>query len=110
MAKTLNFNELKKKYFTVILPDDKKTTLRIGTPTKAIFDEFTSIKDTLEGDGVEDEALNELYNICAKLLSHNKGGIKISRDEVAELFDFEDIIIFIRAYTDFISEVTNSKN
>lgn len=110
MAKTLNFNGLKKQYLTVVLPDDKKTTLMVGTPTKAIFDEFTSIKDSLEGDNMEEEALNELYGICAKLLSRNKGGIKISKETVAELFDFEDVIVFIRAYTDFIHEVTNSKN
>lgn len=110
MAKTLDFKALKKQYMTVKLADEKNTTLMISTPTKAILDSFLSMKDNLSEENLGDEAIEELYEIVAKIMSHNKGGIKISKEKIEELFDFEDITVFIRAYTDFISEVTGSKN
>lgn len=110
MAKTLDFKALKKQYMTVKLADEKNTTLLITTPTKAVLDSFLSMKDYLSEENVKDEAINELYEIVTKIMNHNKGGIKLSKKEIEEMFDFEDITIFIRAYTDFISEVTGSKN
>lgn len=110
MAKTLDFNTLKKQFLTVKLPDEKKTVLMIYTPTKAILDSFLNMKDNLSDDSIGDEAIEELYEIVAKIMSCNKGGVKVTKETIEELFDFEDIIVFIKAYTEFISEVTNSKN
>jgi hypothetical protein len=110
MSKSLDFNKLKKQYLTVTLADEEKTVLMITTPTKNILDDFLSMKDSLSDENIGEEALNELYNIVAKILSRNKAGIEISPKKVKDTMDFEDVIILIRAYTDFISEVSNSKN
>ena len=110
MAKTLDFNTLKKQFLTVKLPDENKTTLMIYTPTKAILDSFLNMKDNLSDGTIGDEAIEELYEIVAKIMSCNKGGVKVTKEMIEELFDFEDVVIFIKAYTEFISEVTNSKN
>lgn len=110
MAKTLDFKALKKQYLTVKLGDEKNTVLMVGTPTKAVLDSFLSMKDSISEGNTGDEAIEELYEIVARIMSHNKGGIKISKEEIEELLDFEDITVFVRAYTDFISEVTGSKN
>ena len=110
MAKSLNFNKIKKNYFTVTLADEKETTLMICTPTKEIMDEFIALKDSLDDEKMEKDAITELYELCTKIINRNKGGIKITRKELEAMFDFEDIILFIRAYTEFINELTNSKN
>ena len=113
MAKALKFNNVKKTYLTVTLADKDNTTLLIGTPTKAIMDDLVALQDSLEGISDEEasiEATEELYGACAKLMSRNKGGIKISKEYLEEVFDFEDIIIFFNAYMDFIAEVTGGKN
>lgn len=110
MAKSLNFNNLKKQYFTVTLPNDEATTLMICTPTKAIMDEFISMQDNLSAESMGNNAINELYSLCAKIMSRNKGGIEITTEKLVNILDFEDIILFIRGYTEFITEVTNSKN
>ena len=110
MAKTLDFKALKKQYMTVKLADENNTTLMICTPTKAVLDSFLSMKDNLTEENLGDEALEELYEIVAKIMSHNKGGVKVSKEKIDKMFDFEDIIVFIRAYTDFINEVTSLKN
>ena len=110
MAKTLDFKALKKQYLTVKLAVEKNTVLMITTPTKSVLDGFLSMRDSMEDGALGDEAINELYNIVAKIMSHNKNGVKISKEKIEEIMDYEDIIIFIRAYTDFIAEVTGSKN
>lgn len=110
MGKTLDFNKLKKQYMTVTLADENNTVLMIGTPTKAILDNFLGLKDSLTAENMGDDAIDELYDICAQIMNRNKTGVKVSKTQIQELFDFEDIIYFIRAYSEFISEVSNSKN
>lgn len=113
MSKPLNFNNVKKQYLTITLADAKKTTLMIGTPTKALMDDLILLQsslETLSKDENNTEAMDDLFNACAKVMSRNKAGIEITKEYLEEIFDFEDIIIFFNAYMDFISEVTNQKN
>ncbi len=113
MAKALNFNNVKKQYLTVVLADDKKTTLLVGTPTKAVMDDLARLQgslETLSEDETNVDATDDLYEACAKILSRNKAGVKVTKEYLAEIFDFEDIIIFFSNYMEFISEVTNQKN
>ena len=113
MSKPLDFNKVKKRYLTVTLADEKQTTLMIGTPTKAIMDELIVLQssfETLSEDDTNAEATDDLYNACAKIMSRNKGGIKVTKNELAEILDFEDILIFFNAYMDFIGEITEIKN
>lgn len=111
MAKTLDFTTRKKEYLTVKLNDEKKTVLLIGTPTKKILDEFISINDQIsESEGADKEAVNDLYRVCARVMSFNKGGIKITAEDLGEFFDLEDVMTFFNAYSDFMASVTNVKN
>jgi hypothetical protein len=111
MSNVLDFTTRKKEYLTVKLDDPKKTVLMVSTPTKGILDEFIAINENLtEEDGADVEALNDLYRICAKVLSFNKGGIEITPEYLATFFDVDDIQYFIKGYTSFISSITNAKN
>lgn len=113
MAKALNFNTVKKTYFTVTLNDDAQTTLMIGTPTKAIIDDLIALQGSIANineDETSQETTDDLYRACAKLMSRNKQSITITPDYLGEIFDFEDILIFFNAYMDFVSEITNLKN
>lgn len=110
MAKTLDFNKSKKQYLPIILPDADKTKLQLKTPTKGLLTELmTMIPDTTGGLPSEED-LNQLYEFCATLMSRNKEGKTVTREYLAELLDFEDIIAFFEAYTDFVVEVSGSKN
>lgn len=113
MAKPLNFKMAKKHYLTVTLPDEKGTTILVGTPTKRLMDDLTVLQSSLEA--IEEntdntEALDDLYNSCAKIMSRNKTGAVITKEQLEECFDYEDIIIFFTAYVEFIDELANSKN
>lgn len=110
MAKTLDFNALKKKYLTVKLADENNTVLMIKTPTKRILDRFTAMKNTTTESMMDEDAVDVLYDLIADILSHNKGGVIVSREDIENAMDYEDIVVFIRTYMEFINEVINSKN
>ena len=112
MSKSLNFNKITKKYFTVTLPDEKSTTILVAMPTKALLRELTGLK--IDANIVNDNdglgALDEIYHICARLMSRNKVNVKITKEYLEEIFDFEDILIFLKEDMGFISEAISVKN
>lgn len=113
MAKPLNFNKVKKSYLPVTFADDKETTILVGTPTKGVMDDLTVLQANFEEigeDGANENATGEIFEACAKIMSRNKAGVKITREYLESVFDFEDVVIFFRAYMDFISEVVHEKN
>ena len=113
MAKMLNFNNVQKQFLTITLADEKNTTLLIGTPTKAIMDDLTLLQTSMVSVNDSEsnkEVTDDLYSACARVMSRNKAGVKITKEFLSEIFDFEDILIFFNAYMDFIHEVTGSKN
>lgn len=107
MAKTLNFKTLKKSYLTVTLIDG--TVLMIGTPTKKVYDDLRTMDDLINNSD-DVEAMDELYKVTAAVMSRNKTGKEITNEYIAELMDFEDIIIFYNAYLEFVGELSNQKN
>lgn len=113
MTKTFDFNAVKKRYLTVKLADDKNTTLFVGTPTKSIMDEIMRLQTdftAMNENGSNDEIMTDLYDVCAKIMSRNKAGVKISTEYLENLLDFEDMLLFFNAYVGFIEEITNAKN
>lgn len=113
MAKALNFNNIKKNFWTVTLNDEKKTTLFIGMPTKGVMDNLLIIKEHLDSvteDEVDTETMDILYEAVAKVMSRNKANIQITGEFIGEIWDFEDIMIFFHSYMGFIEETVNQKN
>ena len=113
MTRSLNYNTIKKQYLNITLADEKNTVLMIGTPTKAVMNSLLTLADTFKDVNEEDvspEIMDSLYEACAKIMSANKCGIKITTKDLEELFDFEDIFLFYTTYMNFVSEITSSKN
>ena len=112
MAKILDFNKIKKQYMTVILPDEKKTTLLIGTPTKNLMSELEIIQSNLVAidNGDDSVVIDELYSASAKSMSLNKAGVKITKGKLEKLFDIEDLVIFFSEYMEFVTSIANQKN
>ena len=109
MAKMLDFSKAKKP--TLPVKFDDGTMIHVYTPSKAEFDEMTDAQEyfetALDGDR---ESLQRLYDITARLMSNNKMGREITVDELAGYLDVSDLVLFFRAYAQFISEVINEKN
>lgn len=109
MGKALDFNKVKKSFLTVTLPDKDLTTLFILTPTKAIMDEFQLLQDSIT-DESKGEVMDDMYKICAKIMSRNKANIVITPGQLEKCLDVEDLIIFINTYSNFLRGITNQKN
>ena len=112
MAKALNLNTVKKEYLPVTFPDDKKTTIFVGTPTKAVMTNLMVMQAGIEDidEDATPEMIDDLFEACAQIMSRNKTGAKITREFLESVFDFEDIVLFFMAYREFLSEVLGSKN
>lgn len=111
MAKSLDFTKMKKKYLPVTLSDG--TPLLIGMPTKAVMGSLLTMQSSVEmltEDETNLEALDMMFESCAKIMSRNKMGIPVDQKKLEEMFDFEDILIFFTEYMDFVTEVTTQKN
>ena len=114
MSKPLNFNNVKKRYLTVTLADEKQTTVMISAPTKRVLSALIGLKDTMkeieDTNNISEEILDELYSLTAEIMSHNKGGVKIQEELLEEVVDFDDIMTCFDADMDFMNEETVGKN
>ena len=110
MSKSLNFNNIEKRYLTVTFADEKETTILVTMPTKGLLRELTNLNTALTATEDDLGTLDELYIMCAKVMSRNKGGVVITKEFLEEIFDFEDILIFLKEYMSFIGEVAGRKN
>ncbi|MEE3428425.1 MAG: hypothetical protein VZQ55_05610 [Ruminococcus sp.] len=111
--KKLNFNTVKKSYFTVTLADEANTTIMIACPTKALVDDLMAFENSLKvvnEEEITDTSMDDLYRTCAKLMSRNKTGKVITKEYLEQIFDIEDINLFYVSYMDFVYEIANSKN
>lgn len=108
---TLDFRKQKKNYLKVTLNDEKETNLSIMQPTKELFEKMVSMSEEI-GDlaGSDLDALDEVYGVCAELMSRNKEGIVVSKSNLENTLDFEDIVIFLNAYSTFVAGIIQGKN
>ncbi len=109
MPKMLDFSKAKKP--TLPIKFDDGSMIHIYTPSKVEFDEMTEAQEyfdtAIDGDR---ESLHRIYDITARLMSNNKTGREITVDELAGYLDVSDIVVFFRAYAQFIAEVIAEKN
>lgn len=110
MAQVLDFNKVKKSYLTIILPDEEQTKLSLMTPTKKLLNELSEMLPEETGEMPSEEDLESLFELTARLMSRNKTGKQITAEQLSDCLDFEDLVAFFNAYTEFVSNIANSKN
>lgn len=109
----LNFNKMKKEYLTVTFPDDN--TIMVSTPSKAVMEELMEFKGTfsrLKEDSTDMGVINALYDMCAKVMTNNKGGVSITADYLSKQLDIMDLMTFFNSYMEYIDKIrgANAKN
>lgn len=114
MAKTLDFNTLKRPSLRLVMQDEAKTTIDVSTPTEGMVEELTTAMPELDAVLQSGDAsmVQAIYDLAARLISCNRNFMKITAEELRDKYklNLEDLVIFYSAYLDFIDEVTNSKN
>lgn len=109
----LDFNNIKKASLEIILNDDKQTKLHLHTPSKKLLTELVELSKGLNDiteDNFNIEDVEQIYNLCSKVISRNRENISISCEKLENIFDMEDIVIFLQAYIEFTTSVQDSKN
>lgn len=109
----LDFNKINKTYLTITLTDGK--TYMLTTPTKRLLNKILSMDSILktseeENTSINGETIDSLYEISAEIMSTNKTNTKVSSEELANLMDIEDLMLFFNTYMSYIEKVTNLKN
>lgn len=108
---TLDFRKQKKKYLKITLNDEQETKLSLLQPTKQLFDKMVTMSQEIEErEEMDSDALDEVYGVCAELMCRNKEGIVVSKNNLEDTLDFEDIVIFLQAYGSFVAGAIHGKN
>ncbi|MBR3690849.1 MAG: hypothetical protein IKL97_07120 [Eggerthellaceae bacterium] len=108
---SLDFRKTKKNYLKVTLNDDAETNLSIMQPTKELFERMVAMSEEVANiSGSDLEALDEVYGVCAELMSRNKEGLIVSKSNLEATLDFEDIVMFLQAYSAFVAGIVHGKN
>lgn len=111
MAKTLDFNSIKRPTLPVVMMDEERTQIRLSTPTEAMVEELQAILPELTRES-DANAIALWYELAAKLFSCNFDGIVVTTQDLRGKYRMgsDHLIIFFSAYTDFINEISNAKN
>ena len=101
--------------FRVTLPVDGKV-LHLRMPTKTVADRFADIGDRMErfaaGAQTEDD-VDALCDFAAVLLTNcteNQSGADFPASAVKNRMTLDDVVIFVTAYMEWMTEVLTSKN
>ena len=105
----LDFTKSVKQHFPVNMIDNQ--TIRVRMPTKRVFAALIELQDKLAKlvtlNSNISAQLDEIYGLCATILSNNLDQKEISSDYLSDLLDLEDLRIFYKAYADFVNSVLN---
>lgn len=110
----LDFNKINKTYLTVALTNGK--TYMITTPTKGLLNKILAMDNLLKTNGDVDamdfdpQTIEDLYTISAEIMSINKTKTIVTSEELGEMWDIEDLILFFNTYMSYIESVANKKN
>jgi hypothetical protein len=110
----LDFNKINKTYLTITLTNGK--TYMLTTPTKKLLNNILAMDNLLKANGNVDamdfdpQTIEDLYSISSEIMSINKTKTIVTSDELGEMWDIEDLILFFNTYMSFIESVANSKN
>jgi len=105
----LDFTKSVKQHFPVNMIDNQ--TIRVRMPNKKSFAALIALQDKLARlvtlNANIAAQLDEIYDLCATILSNNLDQKEISSEYLSDLLDLEDLRIFSKAYTDFVNSVLN---
>lgn len=98
--------------FAVTLPPDGKC-LHLRTPTKAVADRFAQLGEMLERMGKGRHTLDDieqLYLLTSMLLANNTDGTLMTVADARERMTTDDVVGFLTAYMEWLTDIIKSKN
>lgn len=103
-----DMNSLVKRYFTITLEDGRK--LELEPPKLKVLKKISQLSKLDNGAELTTEDIESLSTAISLSLSKNRSNVKITSDEVEEMFDIDGMYDFLTKYFSWVSEIQNSKN
>lgn len=114
MAKTLDFNALKKPTLPIIMQDEQRTKIMVSTPTQGLVEQLEAAGPEFASmfDGGDVEGIKAAYDLAARLMSCNLSGILVTAEDLRDKYKLNlyDLMLFFGAYNDFLAEIESAKN
>lgn len=114
MAQLLDFNVHRPNILPVRLMDKKQTLINLVPPTLDLQEELEGHRDQLRvllGQD-NDEMVEALYDLAAKLMSCNRNYKKFTGEQLRTTYrmDVEDLAVFYLQYSAYLEEIEHAKN
>ncbi len=103
-----DMGNLVKRYFPMTLEDGRK--LEIEPPKLKVLKKIAHLSKLTSGEDLTEEDIESLSSAISLALSKNKTNVKISPDEVEDMFDIPSMFDFLTKYFNWVGEIQNSKN
>lgn len=114
MAKTLDFNALKKPTLPLIMQDEQRTKILVSTPTQGLVEQLEAAGPEFESvfNGGDVEGIKAAYDLAARLMRCNLSGLQVTAEDLRDKYKMNlyDLMLFFGAYNDFLAEIENAKN
>ena len=110
-SRTFDCNKINRSLFNLKLKDDKVIIVKM--PTKGTFDKMTMIQDMITNSENETNfstSVEALAEALAEGLSNNMNKEKITKKYILENYDYEEQVLLINEYFEFVGSVAESKN
>lgn len=103
-----DMSNLVKRYFPITLEDGRK--LEIEPPKLKTLKKIAHLSKLTSGEELTEEDIESLSSAISLALSKNKTDVRITSDEVEEMFDINAMYDFLTKYFDWVGAIQNSKN
>lgn len=103
-----DMSSLVKRYFPITLEDGRK--LEIEPPKLKTLKKIAQLSKLTAGGELTEEDIVSLSTAISLALSKNKTNVKITPDDVEDMFDINSMYDFLTTYFNWVNEIQNSKN
>ena len=114
MAKGLNFRNFAQPSLPLDMNDAAGTRITVTSPTVELTERLEANQDAIvatfqKGDR---KSLGAIWELAADLISCNREHIKVTVEQLKGEYgmNYEMLMAFIVAYTEFVEEIENAKN
>lgn len=103
-----DMTKLKTRYFDIKLRTGK--ILNIEPPKLKVLKKIAALSEVKNTEELGEKDIENLTEAVALALSKNRQNFKITRDQVENEYDIDEIMDLLNNYFDWVNSIQNSKN
>ena len=104
----LDLSIYKTRYYEVKIDDN--LTINLEMPRKKQLKKIMSLTKSLNGDVLNEEDIDSLYDATLIAFNKNKEGKQFTEDDIEEMLGFNSLYAFFDGYYSWVADNINQKN